>query len=187
MSKTGDVGNKNIRNNSVRENAMRGYAADEYGLRSGSTTRRFARDENNEQNRIYGKQKINNNVIGMHGNSRIETSDRVANKIAAIPGIDSAYVMMTDHNAYVAVKEKDKANSGQAAITDGMKDKIAQQVRALSPSVENVYVSANPDFTGRMEGYMRDVRAGHPIQGFLNEFNALVERIFPAPSGTRTR
>jgi len=187
MNKTGDLGNKNIRNQSVRDNAMRGYEANEYGYRTNSMKMRFANDQDNEQNRIRGERRENNNVIGMHGNSRMESSDRIANKISAMPGVGSAYVMMTDHNAYVAIMEDDKSNSGFVAMNDGLKDKIADQVKALAPSCENVYVSANPDFVGRMEGYANDVRAGHPIQGFLTEFNALVERVFPAPSGTRAR
>jgi len=186
MSKTGDLGNKNIRNNAVRQNnAARGYGVDEYGLRP--QVRRFGDDRANEQNRIYGHQRVNNNIVGMHGNTRLEASDRISNKIASMPGIDSAFVMLTNRNAYVAVKEGIRSNSGHTALTDEMKDKIADQVKALSPTVENVYVSANPDFAGRMEGYANDVRAGHPIQGFLTEFNGLVERIFPAPSGTGTR
>jgi len=186
MNKTGDLGNKNIRNNAVRDNnAARGYAVDEFGMRP--QAKRFANDAANEQNRINGHQRMNNNVVGMHGNTRMEASDRIANKISAMPGIDSAYVMMTDRNAYVAVKEDDRANTGHMALNDVVKDKIADQVKSLSPSVENVYVSANPDFIGRMEGYANDVRAGHPIQGFLTEFNALVERVFPERSGTRER
>lgn len=177
MNKTGDVGNKNIRPNAVKGYGMNGMKM------------RFANDQDNEQNRSqYGERIENNNVIGMHGNSRIQTSDKVADKIAAMPGIDTAFVMMTDHSAYVAVKQDHRAMSSKSlTLTDAMKDKIADQVKAMSPSVENVYVSANPDFTGRMQGYANDVRQGHPIQGFLAEFNALVERVFPAPSGTRSR
>ncbi|BBI34999.1 YhcN/YlaJ family sporulation lipoprotein [Cohnella abietis] len=188
MSKTGDLGNKNIRPNAINQ---------QYGVNK----MRFANDQDNEQNRSqYGERKENNNIIGMHGNSHLETSDKIADKIAAMPGIDSAFVMMTDHNAYVAVNEghRSHAKSGphsmshhdsatDVALTDAVKDKIADQVKALSPSVENVYVSSNPDFTGRMRGYANDVKQGHPIQGFLAEFNALVERVFPAPSGTRNR
>jgi YhcN/YlaJ family sporulation lipoprotein len=170
-SKTGDVGNKNIRPNSV-------------GMKM-----RFANDQDNEQNRsLHGERMENNNVIGMHGNSRIQMSDKVANKIAAMPGIDSAFVVMTNHNAYVAVKEDPHTMRAHSlTLTDVMKDKIADKVKAMSPSVENVYVSANPDFVRRMTSYASDVRSGHPIQGLLAEFNALVERVFPAPSGTGKR
>ncbi len=179
LEKTGDVGNKNIRPNNVKRYDINGNLMNKS---------RFANDQDNDQNRMYGERRENNNVVGMHGNTRIEVSDRVADKITAMPGIDSAFVMMTDRNAYVAVTQDHKAmGSNNMNLTDALKDKIADQVRGLSPSVENVYVSADPDFTSRMQGYANEVRQGQPIQDFIAEFNALVERIFPAASSTNIR
>jgi YhcN/YlaJ family sporulation lipoprotein len=174
MDKTGDVGNKNIRPNAVKGEGM--------------IPRRFANDQDNDQNRRYGERVENNNVIGMHGNSRLEMSNVIADQLAKQPGIDSAFVMMTDHNSYVAVKQKHVSMRGQSMeMTDAFKDKIADHVKSMSPSVENVYVSTNPDFVRRMASFASEAKNGRPIQGFLAEFNALVERMFPAPSGTRNR
>ncbi|WP_373229469.1 YhcN/YlaJ family sporulation lipoprotein [Cohnella sp.] len=171
MEKTGDVGNKNIRPNSINNNRTR-----------------FANDQDNEQNRMYGERRENNNIIGMHGNSHIELSDEVAEQISSLPEVDSAFVAITDHNAYVAVILDNKAmTSNSMEIPDMQKDKIADRIKSLSPSTENVYVSTNPDFVSRMQGYANVVQQGHPIQGLIVEFNALVERVFPAPSGTRAR
>ena len=64
-------------------------------------------------------------------------------------------------------------------VTADMKERIAAEVKKMAPQIDHVYVSANPDFVSRMTSYMEDVRLGHPIQGFVAEFNALVERIFP--------
>jgi YhcN/YlaJ family sporulation lipoprotein len=171
LDRTGDVGNKNIRP----------YTANKYGVDNKETNKmRFANDQDNEQNRMYGERRENNNVIGMHSNSRIEMSDKVANKLAASPEIDTAFVVLTDHNAYVAVTQSDKVKSTKSnQLTNALKDKIADQVKSMAPTVENVYVSANPDFISRMKGYASDVRQGHPIQGLIVEFNALVERVFP--------
>ncbi|MGO4111105.1 YhcN/YlaJ family sporulation lipoprotein [Paenibacillus sp. YAF4_2] len=71
-------------------------------------------------------------------------------------------------------------NTGESQLTDKIKSDIAAEVKRIHPSIQNVYVSANPDFVDRMTSYMGDVRLGHPIQGFVSEFNAMVERIFPA-------
>lgn len=174
MQKTGDLGNKNIRPNSVTR-----YNSNDNGVNNMRSTA----DHGNAHNRMYGVVK-DNDIVRMHSNSRLELNNKVADKIAEMPGIKSAYVMMTNNNAYVAINEDDKANTGHSAITSEVKDKIADQVKSLSPSCENVYVSQNPDFMGRMEGYANDVKAGHPIQGFLAEFNAMAERIFPASAGT---
>jgi hypothetical protein len=70
-------------------------------------------------------------------------------------------------------------------LAQGLKHRIAAEVVRMAPQIENVYVSANPDFVARMTSYMEDVRLGHPIQGYVAEFNAMVERIFPARAGVQ--
>ncbi|MFD0712402.1 YhcN/YlaJ family sporulation lipoprotein [Paenibacillus sp. GCM10027626] len=75
----------------------------------------------------------------------------------------------------------------ERAIDRSLKDRIANEVKRMAPQIQHVYVSANPDFVSRMTGYMEDVRQGHPISGFIVEFNAMVERIFPAKSGTSSQ
>ncbi|MDQ0114403.1 YhcN/YlaJ family sporulation lipoprotein [Paenibacillus harenae] len=199
----GDVGNKNIRPNSVRYDANGNMMMD----------KRFANDQMNESNRLNGRRLNSNNVIGSHHVYRMEMSDKIAERITAIDPVKSSYVMLTDANAYVAVsldegepkgnsklmgrtnygligqdgirmsKRLSSLSTGEDKLTDEIKDKIAKEVKRANKAVEHVYVSANPDFVGRMNGYMNDVRLGHPIQGFVAEFNAMVERIFPAESG----
>lgn len=75
-------------------------------------------------------------------------------------------------------------------LNDELKAKIAKNVQKAAPNVKNVYISANPDFVGRMTNYWDEVRAGNPIQGFASEFGEMVNRLFPAnaasrPAGTR--
>jgi hypothetical protein len=80
-------------------------------------------------------------------------------------------------------------DSGTAAtdndtLTQEMKDKIAAEVKKAKTDLENVYVSANPDFVERADYYAQEFRAGHPLKGFANEFRTMVERIFPTRSGS---
>ncbi|WP_027087903.1 YhcN/YlaJ family sporulation lipoprotein [Cohnella panacarvi] len=180
MQNTGDVGNKNIRPNSGRTDRILG---------NGTMKSRFANDQRNEMNRINGNQRNNNNVIGLHGNSHMQMSDAIANHLAAMPEIDAAYVVMTDRNAYVAVTQNNKGGGHVhgTGLSNSLKTKIADNVKSMSTSTQNVYVSANPDFASRMRNFAEETRQGHPIQGFLSEFNALVERIFPAESSRSPR
>ncbi|MBB6675599.1 YhcN/YlaJ family sporulation lipoprotein [Cohnella nanjingensis] len=203
-SNQGDMGNKNIRSQSLHNN-------------------RFANDGMNEMNRIHGNQQTNNNVVGYHDNTHLELSQKIADKLAARPDIKSAYVMLTNNNAYVSIvteghaagdgglsaksttthgapslhKRMSTGTTGQyghmtatqepSALSDKVKNEVADAVKAMSPSVNNVYVSANPDLYGRMQNYATSVSEGHPIQGFVTEFNALVNRIFPESAGTHHR
>ncbi|MBB3113616.1 hypothetical protein FHS18_005729 [Paenibacillus phyllosphaerae] len=70
-------------------------------------------------------------------------------------------------------------------LTADLKERIAAEVKQLDPSVEHVYVSSDNDFVDRMSAYMEDVRLGHPIQAYIAEFNAMVERIFPPQAVNR--
>ncbi|TMV52976.1 YhcN/YlaJ family sporulation lipoprotein [Paenibacillus mesophilus] len=114
----------------------------------------------------------------MHTNTRMEAAQDIANHLTAVdPAVKSCNVLLTDNNAYVAVSTK----SGQDLDNAGdVKTKIAEQVKAQRPNIQNVYVSANPDFVGRVTNYTHDLNAGKPVSGFIAEFNTMVQRLFPA-------
>ncbi|WP_025696677.1 YhcN/YlaJ family sporulation lipoprotein [Paenibacillus durus] len=68
-------------------------------------------------------------------------------------------------------------------LTKEVKAKIANVVKKNAHGIDRVYVSANPDFVQRVNSYAAQARAGHPLQGFVNEFRVLAERIFPVRTG----
>ncbi|KGB28972.1 YhcN/YlaJ family sporulation lipoprotein, partial [Heyndrickxia coagulans] len=37
----------------------------------------------------------------------------------------------------------------------------------------------NPDFFDQMSDYVNDIRNGRPISGFFNQFNDIIQRVFP--------
>ncbi|WP_257031556.1 YhcN/YlaJ family sporulation lipoprotein [Paenibacillus sp. E222] len=59
-----------------------------------------------------------------------------------------------------------------------IKSKISAKIKQFAPHVENVYVSANPDFVQHVETYSKDIRNGKPVSGMINTFQSMVERIF---------
>ncbi len=174
-------------------------------------------------------------VNRLHNNTRIEVSQKIASRIAAMPEVDSANVLLTDRNAYVAVVLEDgmtgttnntgratapgRANIGGSGIVGrddrsatprwfnrdrndigarentvldndvsaALKARIAAKVKSLKPDVRNVFVSANPDFVSRVNGYVDELRMGRPVRGFIRQFNELVDRIFPTNVGPANR
>lgn len=84
-----------------------------------------------------------------------------------------------NNDSTAGVYDNKRIQGLDSKVTDNLKTQIASKVKQMVPQVDNVYVSANPDFVDRMTAYMDDVRLGHPIQGFIVEFNAMVDRIFP--------
>ncbi|MCR8847245.1 YhcN/YlaJ family sporulation lipoprotein [Rossellomorea sp. SC111] len=103
-------------------------------------------------------------------------ADREADKVAELKEVKSAYVLTTDQNAYVAAVLEDQKNGN---VSKELEKKISDKVKKENGSINNVYVSTNPDFVDRMRGYADKARNGKPIEGFGEEIADMVKRVFP--------
>ncbi|SFK42955.1 sporulation lipoprotein, YhcN/YlaJ family [Brevibacillus centrosporus] len=113
----------------------------------------------------------------MNTDNRIQIANQAAEKIAKVNGVRQANVLVTQRNAYVAAV----VNTNQGKLTPELEGQIAKQVRATDPNIQNVYVSTNPEFVDRINTYVTDVGQGKPVAGFFEEFNTMVQRMFPTP------
>lgn len=111
---------------------------------------------------------------GAQGNMRL--ADDIADRLTNMREVDAATVMLTDNNAFVAV---DLPGDQRGRVTNDLKDRIADEVRHVDRSIDNVYVSGDPDFFDRMGGYARDIRNGQPVEGLLDEVTETIRRVFP--------
>jgi YhcN/YlaJ family sporulation lipoprotein len=128
-----------------------------------------------DQNTNYNMTNRNNNQINQN-NTRIAVADDAAKKIVDLREVDQANVLVTDNNAYVAAKLE--VNAGNK-LERNVEKKISDLVKSTDRNIDNVYVSVNPDFYTRTTSYANDIRNGHPVAGFSDEFNTLIQRIFP--------
>ncbi|QAY66600.1 YhcN/YlaJ family sporulation lipoprotein [Paenibacillus protaetiae] len=71
---------------------------------------------------------------------------------------------------------------GEQGLTEQQKSGIAAEVKRMKPSVNQVYISSKADFVHRLAAYAEDQRSGQSIQGYIAEFNAMAERVFPVPT-----
>jgi YhcN/YlaJ family sporulation lipoprotein len=110
-------------------------------------------------------------------------ADQEANKVADLKEVKSAYVLTTDQNAYVAVVLEDQNNGNDGNVSKELKKKISDQVKSQNGSINNVYVSTNPDFVDRLRGYADKARNGKPIEGLGEEIADTVKRVFPTREG----
>jgi YhcN/YlaJ family sporulation lipoprotein len=114
-------------------------------------------------------------------NRRIDAGDRLERGAGGPDGLPSSRT-----GSRIGLNSRP---SGAAAGGDGsggtLEERIARHVKAMAPQIERVYVSEEPEFVSRMSGYIQTARRGEPIQGFIAQFNAMVERLFPAESGIR--
>ncbi|MFF2290866.1 YhcN/YlaJ family sporulation lipoprotein [Peribacillus butanolivorans] len=129
------------------------------------------RQNNNDLN----DNALNDNVND--GTNDLRVSEDISNRVEALKEVKNAWVIVTDHSAYVGAVLNDGEDKD---LTNELKDRIADSVRGADSSVEKVYVSANPDFVQRMNNYVTDINNGKPVKGFVDEFRELVTRIFPS-------
>ncbi|MET1178847.1 YhcN/YlaJ family sporulation lipoprotein [Peribacillus simplex] len=106
--------------------------------------------------------------------NKMRVADEVANRLEDMDDVKGASVIVTDNNAYVAVDLTNDKN-----LTNDLEKKIVDQVKKHDQGVDNVYVSANPDFVKSMKGYVNDIQNGKPISGLFNEFGDMAQRMFP--------
>ncbi|MCY9375193.1 MULTISPECIES: YhcN/YlaJ family sporulation lipoprotein [Bacillus] len=116
----------------------------------------------------------NGNIDG-NDNRKLEVADDAADKIKDIKEVKHANVIVAGNQAYVAVV----LANGNKEVGKDLKKKISDKVRDTDKNMDNVYVSANPDFVDRMQGYGERIQNGDPVAGFFDEFSETVQRIFP--------
>ncbi|MEH7115269.1 YhcN/YlaJ family sporulation lipoprotein [Neobacillus niacini] len=165
-------------NNNANDTAMRNKDHNNYknvNYNDNATNQNYNRNVNYNGNNT--NRNVNRNVTNVNNNNnQIAVADEAADKIVSMGEVEHANVLVTDHNAYVAVR---LANETGNQLERDVERKIADVVKSTDRSINNVYVSVNPDFYTRTTSYANDIRNGHPVAGFFDEFNTLVRRVFP--------
>ncbi|MFB0636802.1 YhcN/YlaJ family sporulation lipoprotein [Bacillus rugosus] len=137
-------------------------------------------DANNNRDNVDNNltDNVNDNDNGNNNgndNRKLEVADDAADKITDMKEVKHANVIVAGNQAYVAVV----LTNGNKEVGKDLKKKISDKVRDTDKNMDNVYVSANPDFVDRMQGYGERIQNGDPVAGFFDEFSETVQRIFP--------
>ncbi|MGG3574247.1 YhcN/YlaJ family sporulation lipoprotein [Bacillus gobiensis] len=134
------------------------------------------RDMNRPDNVGNDMADDNQNQGNQNEDNQMKVADEAADKVNEVEGVENATVIVTENNAFVAVALE---GNKEGNITDDVKNKISDKVKSTDESINNVYVSANPDFFDRMQDYGNRINQGEPIAGFFDEFGETVRRVFP--------
>ncbi|WP_411954991.1 YhcN/YlaJ family sporulation lipoprotein [Alkalibacillus sp. S2W] len=132
----------------------------------------------NRQNQINRTEQNNRNGMNQNNNqNRFDVAEDAAEEVASqVEEVDRAYVMTGDTNAYVAVVMN---NNNREEVSDEVKKKVSDVVQSEKSDLDNVYVSANADFFDTVNDYVERADEGDPVEGFFEEFNSMLDRVFP--------
>lgn len=76
--------------------------------------------------------------------------------------------------------------SDPGGLSHAMASRISGHVLAMSqPAVQKVFVSANPNFVQRIRFYSMENERGIDLSVYMNEFNTMIQRVFPSDHNTR--
>lgn len=71
-------------------------------------------------------------------------------------------------------------------VPQSVKDQISKAVKKTAPHIRNVHVSGHQEFVTHVSNYATQSRGGATLQGYVGDFEQLVNRIFPGRAGTMT-
>ncbi|TDF99610.1 hypothetical protein [Paenibacillus piri] len=76
--------------------------------------------------------------------------------------------------------------SDPGGLTTSLSIRMKSEVLAMTrEGVQRVFVSANPNFVQRVRFYKQEGQKGVDLSAYLNEFNTLIQRVFPNDGNTR--
>ena len=130
---------------------------------------------------------------GMHNNKHLTNSQETARAITKINEVSSATVLLSDNNAYIGVVinaprygqgqsfmgNPNRNGPGFDTVNDALRTKITNVVKKVNPSINKVYISADPKFIRSFHGFSNQVIHGNPIQSFISQFNDAMKKSFP--------
>ena len=140
-------------------------------LVSGCTANNEARDMNagNAQVQNFG---IDQNV---YDESQLRVAKDAEAKVEKLRNVKQATVIVTNRQAYAAVTLETEQE-----IRNELENEIAAQVKSTDKTIQQVFISSDPDFADKMKGYREEIQEGRPVRDLLEEFNHMVHGVFPA-------
>lgn len=185
----------------------------------GVKSRHIQEQESRQQPEYTGRTQLD--MTNRHLAKTMGFDPGIAARIADLEGIQSAQVLLTEVNAYVAVvldghKPEEEANpetmtrritakggtglfgTGQGTDPNRISwtengglgyskaDEIRKLVLSRAPTnIQDVFVSANPNFVQRVRFYAKEEQERGTFSDYINEFNTMIQYVFPDNGNTR--
>lgn len=183
-----DTGMNNT-NNRLTTQTRIGERWDNNGLNNGMSGTNDSLLNDGFDNGLNGiNNGMNNDINGNLNNGMTRSNDsstnfgnmatnanEIARKIAALPEVDNASVVISEDTALVGCSLR---GNTQGTMTNALRQKI-RGIVTESADINNVSVTTDPDMTNRIQTMSNSIFQGNPIEGFADEIRNLIRDITP--------
>lgn len=129
----------------------------------------------NNTNLNNGMTRRNNNFTTSLGNLST-TANNLARRIAALPEVEDASVVLTNDTAIVGCNLR---GNTQGTMTTALRQKIENIVRSSNRNIDRVSITSDPDLFTRIRNMSTDIRNGGVMNTIENDIEDLIRRITP--------
>lgn len=164
----------NARNNRLNTNLNNGMVRNNTNLNNGMLgnntpmTNDSLRDNTNFNTGMLNNTNIpNNNQISTRATT-------IAKRVAALPEVNNATVLINGNTAIVGVDVKGSNNN---TVSTALRQKVEAAVRVADKNIRNISITSDPTIHTRIRTMSRDIESGRPISGFAREIEDIINRI----------
>ncbi len=117
---------------------------------------------------------ITNEQISDNTGSLGTRANVIANRVAALPEVNSASVLIHGNTAIVGCDVKGSTTN---AVSTSLRKKVEAAVKAADRNIKNVSITSDPTLHTRIRTLSTRINSGNPISGFTMEIQDILRRI----------
>lgn len=153
--------NTNLNNGMIRNDDFMG---NNQNLNNG-----MVRDDTNLNSGI-----MNNTNLSTNANNLGTRANAIAKRVAALPEVNSASVLINGNTAIVGCDLKNNTNN---TISSNLKQKIDAAVKVADKNIKNISITSDPSINTRIKTMSTKVNNGNSMTGFTTEIQDILRRI----------
>lgn len=138
-----------------------------------------AAEENPEKQRSLGVPAQVEDSKNENNKSAEEIAEHLVHLSERVPEVKGATAIVLGDLAVVGVDVNDNLDRSDVGV---VKYEVAEALKH-DPHGAYAFISADPDVNGRLKEMQKEIKAGHPIAGIMNELAAIVGRLIPVIPG----
>lgn len=135
----------------------------------------FMNNSTNKNNMMIGNGTNMNSGLNTANNGNISSrANAIAKRVAALPEITSASVLINGNTAIVGCDVKGSTNNNLSA---NLKQKIEAAVKVADKNIKQVSITSDPSIHTRIKTMTTNINNGNPISTFARDIEDILRRI----------